>query len=102
MLSLKAAWSWIVRDLLVVRQSDAEVGDIQQVAVVAAEVVRQCGMSADRAASLVAWLRELIGTLEPPAQPPPGRPLHPGLANLIYTRALESIPDVHFWSDFPA
>jgi hypothetical protein len=34
----------------------------------------------------------------------PGRsslPLYHSLANMIFTRAMESIPDVHFWRDFP-
>ena len=99
MISLKAAWAWVIRDLHVVRKSEARVGEIRPVVDVARAVVTRCGMNAEATESLVGWLTELAVSLE---QSGPARPaLNQDLANLIYSQALESIPDAHFWENFP-
>jgi GT2 family glycosyltransferase len=96
-LTLRAPWSWIIRDLFILRKTVPAVGHVPKVVEIAATVLKRYGMNPQPLLKLVNWLNELCTTLEDTN--PPSATLHPEIANRLLTIALESIPDGNYWGN---
>jgi len=89
-------WSWMMRDLFILRQSAGDIGNIRNgLADSLVEIARRYGMRRGLAMQFVDWLTKLGNTLEQGNRSP--HPLAGALMNAIQYAALESIPDGTYW-----
>jgi hypothetical protein len=95
-ITLLMPWTWIMRDLHVLRGKAADIGPLKQVATLAGNILFRVGMKPAGIAAFLKHLGALAENLEP--NKTDREPLRPDIARQIAGAALASIPDINYWT----
>jgi GT2 family glycosyltransferase len=94
-ITLMMPWTWVIRDLHVLRSKVGDFGSIGHVTTIAGNILIRLGMKPQGVMAFTKHLDQLASSVEP--HQTTREPLRQDIAHQIAVSALESIPDNSYW-----